>query len=84
MDFYTTIPPKLKVFFDDELENYEFHYKKDNFLEAWSHLKRAHIFGQKHSFEHLFVLWKMLQFDFKIKKNKRNSRANFAIIFWWN
>ena len=70
MNFYTTIPPKLKVFFDDELENYEFHYKKDNFLEAWNHLERAHILGQKYPFEHSFVHWKMLQFGFKIKNTK--------------
>ena len=70
MNFYTTIPPKLKVFFDDELENYEFHYKKDNFLEAWNHLERAHILGQKYPFEHSFVHWKMLQFGLKIKNTK--------------
>ena len=70
MNFYTTIPPKLKVFFDDELENYQFHYKKDNFLEAWNHLERAHILGQKYPFEHSFVHWKMLQFGFKIKNIK--------------
>ena len=70
MNFYTTIPPKLKVFFDDELENYQFHYKKDNFLEAWNHLERAHILGQKYPFEHSFVHWKMLQFGFKIKNTK--------------
>ena len=70
MNFYTTISPKLKVFFDDELENYQFHYKKDNFLEAWNHLERAHILGQKYPFEHSFVHWKMLQFGFKIKNIK--------------
>lgn len=70
MNFYTTIPPKLKVFFDDELENYQFHYKKENFLEAWNHLERAHILGQKYPFEHSFVHWKMLQFGFKIKNTK--------------
>ena len=70
MNFYTTIPPKLKVFFDDELENYQFHYKKENFLEAWNHLERAHILGQKYPFEHSFVHWKMLQFGFKIKNIK--------------
>ena len=70
MNFYTTIPPKLKVFFDDELEKHQYHYKKDNFLEAWNHLERAHILGQKYPFEHSFVHWKMLQFGFKIKNIK--------------
>ena len=70
MNFYPTRPPKLKVFFDDELENYQFHYKKENFLEAWNHLERAHILGQKYPFEHSFVHWKMLQFGFKIKNTK--------------
>ena len=70
MNFYPTRPPKLKVFFDDELENYQFHYKKDKFLEAWNHLERAHILGQKYPFEHSFVHWKMLQFGFKIKNTK--------------
>ena len=70
MNFYPTRPPKLKVFFDDELEKYQFHYKKDNFLEAWNHLERAHILGQKYPFEHSFVHWKMLQFGFKIKNIK--------------
>lgn len=70
MKFYTKIPPKLKVFYTEELVKYHIEYSKNNLSEAWKHLERAHILGQKYPFEHSFVHWKMLQFGFKIKSIK--------------
>ena len=70
MKFHTKIPPKLKVFYTEELIKYQIEYSKNNLSEAWNHLERAHILGQKYPFEHSFVHWKMLQFGFKIKNTK--------------
>lgn len=70
MKFHTKIPPKLKVFYTEELIKYQIEYSKNNLQEAWKHLERAHILGQKYPFEHSFVHWKMLQFGFKIKSSK--------------
>ena len=70
MKFHTKIPPKLKVFYTEELIKYQIEYSKNNLSEAWNHLERAHIIGQKYPFEHSLVHWKMLQFGFKIKNTK--------------
>ena len=70
MKFYTSIPDKLKVFFDKEIIEYSKNYASGNLQQAWNHLERAHIIGQKYPFAHSFVHWKMLQFGFKIKSPK--------------
>ena len=70
MKFNTSIPAKLKVFFDVEIQKYFDNYSKGNLVQAWNHLERAHIIGQKYPYEHSFVHWKMLQFGFKIKSGK--------------
>ena len=70
MKFHTKIPPKLKVFYTEELIKYQIEYSKNNLSEAWNHLERAHIIGQKYPYEHTFVHWKMLQFGIKIKSSK--------------
>ena len=70
MKFHTKITPKFKVFYTEELIKYQIEYSKNNLSEAWNHLERAHIIGQKYPFEHSLVHWKMLQFGFKIKNTK--------------
>ena len=70
MKFYTSIPKKLKPFYNSELEKYNIEYSKNNLKSAWNHLERAHIIGQKYPYTHTFVHWKMLQFGFKIKNGK--------------
>ncbi|AOW20174.1 DUF3703 domain-containing protein [Urechidicola croceus] len=70
MKFYTSIPKKLKPYFKLELENYQAKYSSGNLNNAWVHLERAHIIGQKYPYAHTLVHWKMLQFGFKIKSKK--------------
>lgn len=70
MKFYTSLPKKLKPYFNKELEKYQIEYSINNLLKAWNHLERAHIIGQKYPYAHTFVHWKMLQFGFKIKSSK--------------
>lgn len=67
MKFYTSIPKGLKPYFNSELEKYQTEYSNGNLKNAWNHLERAHIIGQKYPYAHSFVHWKMLQFGFKIK-----------------
>ncbi|MBX2843418.1 MAG: DUF3703 domain-containing protein [Flammeovirgaceae bacterium] len=70
MKFYFSIPPGLKPYFNKELENYRNEYSKGYFQNAWNHLERAHIIGQKYPTAHSFVHWKMLIFGIKTKSLK--------------
>ena len=70
MKFYTSIPKKLKPYFNAELEKYSIEYSNGNLKNAWNYLERVHIIGQKYPYAHSFVHWKMLQFGFKIKNVK--------------
>lgn len=70
MKFYTKIPPALNVYFKDELQKYYSELDLDNLEQAWNHLERAHIIGQRYPFEHSLVHLKMMQFGFKIKSTK--------------
>jgi hypothetical protein len=70
MKFYTTIPERLSPYFTSELESYRTAYSNGHLKNAWNHLERAHIIGQKYPYAHTFVHWKMLQFGFKIKSKK--------------
>lgn len=70
MKFYTSIPKTLKPFYELELINYKNEYSKENFKQAWIHLERAHVLGQKYPYAHTFVHLKMLEFGFKIKDRK--------------
>ncbi|MCE7995608.1 MAG: DUF3703 domain-containing protein [Roseivirga sp.] len=70
MKFYTTIPKPLKPFFVAELEHYQTAYTKGDLREAWNHLERAHIIGQRYPYAHSYVHWEMLLFGFKIKSAK--------------
>jgi len=70
MKFYTSIPERLKPYYNAELDQYRMEYAIGNLKNAWNHLERAHIIGQKYPYAHTFVHWKMLQFGFKIKSGK--------------
>lgn len=70
MKLYTSIPDKLKPYFDKELREYQSEYAKGDLQSAWRHLERAHIIGQRYPFSHSLAHWEMLQFGFKIKSAK--------------
>lgn len=70
MKFQTLIPSKLKPYYDKELISYQKEYLKGNLKNAWNHLERAHILGQRYPYSHTFVHWKMLQFGLRIKNTK--------------
>jgi len=70
MNFNTSIPKRLKLFYEMELNAYKTELMKGNLQIAWHHLERAHIIGQQYPYEHSYVHWKMLQFGFKIKSSK--------------
>ena len=72
MKFYTSLPKTLKPYYITELEKYRIEYSNGNLKNAWHHLERAHIIGQKYPYAHTIVHWKMLQFGFKIKNRKEN------------
>ena len=67
MKFNTSIPEKLKPYFQKELEAYKNAFFKGNLNLAWQHLERAHVIGQQYPIEHSYVHWKMLIYGFKIK-----------------
>ena len=64
------MPNKLIPFYQKELGMVKDNLQQDNLQNAWHHLERAHIIGQKYPYEHTFVHWKMLQFGIKIKSSK--------------
>ncbi|MEL7148266.1 MAG: DUF3703 domain-containing protein [Bacteroidota bacterium] len=70
MRLNTTMPKKLKPYFDQELKEYDRHLKSGGLQLAWHHLERAHIIGQAYPYHHSYVHWKMLLFGFHIKDRK--------------
>tara|TARA_R110002050_G_scaffold266416_1_gene407841 strand:- start:122 stop:493 length:372 start_codon:yes stop_codon:yes gene_type:complete len=70
MKLYTTIPQTLKPFYHLELTKFQVAYNEGNLNQAWSHLERAHIIGQRYPYAHSYVHWKMLLFGIKIKSIK--------------
>lgn len=81
MKLYTSIPKELKPYFETELEKYRVENIAGNLKNAWNHLERAHIIGQKYPCEHTLVHWKMLQFGFKIKSKKEIFGQILRLIF---
>lgn len=67
MKFYTSIPARLKPYFDIELNQFRQAFAAEQLHIAWEHLERAHIIGQRYPTAHSYVHWKMLQFGFRIK-----------------
>lgn len=70
MKLYTTMPKKLKPYFDQELTEYTWYLEAENLRAAWNHLERAHIIGQAYPYYHSYVHWKMLLFGIRIKDIK--------------
>mgnify|MGYP003680723614 CR=1 FL=1 len=70
MKLYTSIPTKLAPYFKEQIKKYSIEYNAGNLENAWMHLEKAHILGQRYPYEHSYVHWKMLQFGFKIKSLK--------------
>ena len=70
MKLNTSLPDKLKPYYNSELSKYQAEYSNGNLAAAWNHLERAHILGQKYPYAHTAVHWKMLQFGIKIKNKK--------------
>lgn len=70
MKFYTTLPPALKPYFEQELEAYHQTLNQENYVLAWHHLERAHVIGQAYPFAHSQVHWKMLLLAIQIKSIK--------------
>ena len=70
MKYYTSIPKRLTPFWNTELLSYHNELNKGDLVNAWRHLERAHIIGQRYPVEHTKVHWKMLLFGFKIKSGK--------------
>ncbi|WP_339924253.1 DUF3703 domain-containing protein [uncultured Cyclobacterium sp.] len=70
MKLYTTIPKKLKPYFEQELMAYKRYFAAGQLQRAWNHLERAHIIGQAYPWQHSYVHWKMLLFGIHIKDIK--------------
>ncbi|MEY3501158.1 MAG: hypothetical protein RL308_2830 [Bacteroidota bacterium] len=70
MKVNTKMPDNLKPFYKKELLHFKDNLQNNNLQNAWHHIERAHIIGQKYPYEHTFVHWKMLQFGIKIKSTK--------------
>lgn len=70
MKFNTSMPHKLKSYFEKELDQYHDHFTQQRYGAAWVFLERAHILGQNYPYEHSLVHWKMLLFGIKIKSLK--------------
>lgn len=67
MNFNTSLPKRLRPFFNGELQCYRQRLKNGHLSSAWHHLERAHILGQRYPFAHSFVHWEMLKFGIRIK-----------------
>ena len=70
MKLYTRLPENLKPYFDQELQQYSKEYHQGRLENAWKHLERAHIIGQRYPYAHSYVHWKMLLFGIRIKSTK--------------
>ena len=64
------MPPGLKTYYQQELEDYKSELAKGNLQAAWRKLERAHILGQAWPKEHTHVHWVMMKFGFRIKDTK--------------
>lgn len=81
MKFYTALPKSLIPYYERELSSYKENYKSGNLTQAWNHLERAHIIGQKYPYAHTYVHWKMLQFGVKIKSGKEITGQIPRLVF---
>lgn len=70
MKFYTSLPDALRPFYESELIAYNTSFDAGDLANAWAHLERAHIIGQRYPFAHSYVHWKMLHYGIHIKSRK--------------
>ncbi|HCL05433.1 MAG TPA: hypothetical protein DHW64_05480 [Chitinophagaceae bacterium] len=70
MKLYTTMPVALKPFFKQSLQDYATALRRKEMAEAWYHLEKAHVIGQRYPYHHSLVHWKMLVFGCRIKSVK--------------
>jgi Protein of unknown function (DUF3703) len=70
MQVYINMPESLIPFYKKELDAYKQNLENGILQQAWYHLERAHILGQRYPLAHNKVHWKMLQFGIKIKSTK--------------
>jgi len=70
MKLYTTMPVALKPFFKQSLQDYAIALSRKEMAEAWYHLEKAHVIGQRYPYHHSLVHWKMLVFGCRIKSVK--------------
>jgi len=70
MKIHTSMPVKLKPYFQKELETADNYFAVNDFKACWHHIERAHILGQHYPYHHSLVHWKMLLFGIKIKNHK--------------
>lgn len=81
MKLYTTMPPALKPYYQDELLMAHFELSQNNLQQCWHHYERAHILGQQYPLQHSFVHWQMLIFGLKIKSIKEIYGQVAGLIF---
>lgn len=70
MKFYTSMPHALIPFYIAELTQFEKEQEAGNLPNAWKHLERAHILGQRYPRAHSLVHWQMLKFGIRIKSRR--------------
>ena len=81
MKFNTFIPTKLKLHFNQEMEEARKAFESRDLQKSWDHLERAHILGQAYPFEHSIAHWEMLKFGFRIKSGKEVRGQILRLIF---
>lgn len=62
-----TMPSSLRPYYRAELDASADALADGRLREAWHHLQRAHILGQRWPREHNAVHWRMLKFGIRIK-----------------
>ncbi len=70
MKKFWKMPQGLELIFEQELSESKKLFYKNDYLNSWKKLERAHIIGQPWVIEHTYSHYKMLVFAFKIKNTK--------------
>lgn len=70
MRFIWKMPRMLRLYYEQELKLYQAYEQKQQLVNAWHHLERAHILGQPYPIEHSAVHGKMLAFGIKTRNVK--------------
>lgn len=50
---------QLKAAYHNEIQKFRLAESKNNLIDSWNHIERAHILGQFYSFPHLETHWLM-------------------------